>query len=253
MSEAPKVGDLLDVLRRYSRPVRLLVLLLLFPLLLLALRESYHWPNSWPTHALWLNLLIGIGVALVTFGLVLIDPEEKASLDQLPETKPVMQESLKYFKLEKQLAAGRKDLIREVENPIRSGKLMLSDDEMSTLAAGPWEFDRIVHHLLMRYQTKPSIEERLRHVNQEKMILDTTGWKGSLASMHYSIEAVFDSTEDSKPPALSSPQLHLVREILNKLNNWKARLRRLLNLDVRGNKIIMNCQAILLGNRSKLH
>lgn len=242
-------GDLLDVLRRYSRPVRTLVLCMILPLLLLAGYETYHWPASWPTPAMWLNLLIAGGVVLAIYGLVLIDPDQKASLDKLPEVKPIMEDSLKYFKLERQLSAGRKNLILKVREQIKAkvNPLLLSDEDLGKCVSGPWEFDRIVHHLWARYKTKFSFSERMGHVKDEKLILDTTSWEGSLAPLHHAIEAVFDSNEDTQPPSLSEPEFQLINEILSKLNGWKTRLRRRLHLDIRGDGIIKNCQAILRG------
>jgi len=242
-----KPSELLDLLGRFSRPVRVVVVCIILALLLLAGYKSYHWPASWPTAAMWLNLLIAAGLSLVIFGLVLINPDQKTSLNMLPEDKPIMDDSLKYFKLERQLSAGRKDLIRKVESQIGAGQLTLSDEDIRKCASGPWEFDRIVHHLWVRHQIKTSPSERITHVRNEKLILDRASWEGSLAPLHYAIEAVFDSTKDSKPPSLSEPESQVMKEILSKLNGWKTKLRRLIHLDIRGEEIIKNCQAILPG------
>jgi hypothetical protein len=245
MSEWLKIGDVLDVLRRYSRPIRFLALLVLFLLLFLFAHESFHWPGSWPTRDWGLNLLITAVLTLVVFCLVLTDPEDKASLDRLPETKPVLEESLKYFRLERPLERGRKDLIREFERRIRDRELVLLPQDLSKCAASPWEFDRIVHHLLVRYQANSDIEVRMGHVQGEKLLLDLKNWKGSLAPIHYAVEAVFDSSENREPPVLAKANLGLITEIHEKLNNWKTRLLRLAGLEIRGNKIIKNCQALM--------
>ena len=247
MSDFLKPGDLLDVLRRYSRPVRILLLCLIIPSLLLAGYEIYHWPARWPTPAIWLNLSLGVVLILVILVLFLIDPDQKASLDKLPEVKPIMDDSLKYFKFEKRLSEGRKDLIRSVESHIKAGQITLSNEDMGKCAGGAWEFDRIVHHLLVRYKIKPSYAERMEHVNNEKLILDRASWKASYAPLHYAVEAVFDYAKDSQPPALSEPEYLVIDDILGKLNGWGTRQRRRFHLDISGEGIIRNCQAIRIG------
>jgi len=246
-----KYGEVLDTLRHYSRPVRILVLCVFLILLLLTGHERYNWPAGWPTQAMWLNLLIALGLILVISCLVLTDLDQKPSLNMLPEVKPITGHSLKYFKLERRLGAGRKDMIREVESQIRAKGFSLSNEEMQRCAGGPWEFDRIVYHLIVRYQTDLDYAERMRGVRSEMLILNTTGWEGSLAPLHYAIEAVFDWSEDRQPPKLTEPDYRLITEILRKLNGWKTRLRRLVHLDTRGDKIINNCQ-VILGGREQI-
>jgi len=170
-------------------------------------------------------------VILVLF---LIDPDQKASLDKLVEVKPIMDDSLTYFKSDRRLSEGRKNLIRSVENQIKAGQLTLSNQDIRKCAGGPWEFDRIVHHLQVRYKTKPSYAEPMGHVNNEKLILDRASWRGSYAPLHYAVEAVFDYAKDSQPPTLSEPEYLVIDDILGKLNGWGTRLRRLVQLDISG-------------------
>ena len=132
MAESPKsidsVAGLLDLLGRYSRRDRLLVLFVVIPCALLG-AHVYAWPGHWPTKTYWYNITLAAGIFLVILYLVLVKPDPQESVDELPEISPVMERSLKYFKLPKEMRRGRKQLIQEIDFGKTGYTLSLSDDQ----------------------------------------------------------------------------------------------------------------------------
>ena len=93
-----------------------LVLCVVIPPVIITVHYVYDWPCCSPTQAVWLNLILVVAGTAVLFLLMLVDQADRLSLDQLPDNKSVIEESLKYFKLGKKLTKEKKELIKDFEN-----------------------------------------------------------------------------------------------------------------------------------------
>ena len=249
MAESPKpidsVAGLLDLLGRYSRRDRLLVLLVVIPCVLVG-AHVYAWPGHWPTKVYWYNIVLAAVIIIVILYLVLIKPDPQESVDELPETAPVMDGSLKYFKLPRELRRVRKQLIQEIDfGKTGQNALSLSDDQQLKCAISRWEYDRIALYLFERYTARPEIEKRMKRVEKEAQILDTWGWRSSRVPLHYALESVQALFVEGRPPSLTGPQAELIGEIRDRFNHWRARVRRRLHREVEGKRIITMCEVIL--------
>ena len=247
MSEGSKIVDEgLQVLRGFPLPFRLAALVCLLVPAVIFLHAHYNWPH-WPVHdLLWMNWLGLAFLIIALFILVSYTPRPGMSIAELPETKPVFAESLKYFKEGPEQKGPRGDLLKGLQNAYETpgvrNSYELPPEQMQICATSAWDFDRIAFYLFERYKAKPAVEVRITHVRHEMRLLAT---RRCLAPLHYAVESVYPGLCENGPgPQFSEKDLEPFREILKELNNWTTRLRRAFTA-VRGQGIINNCRGLL--------
>jgi hypothetical protein len=251
MSEASKIVDeALGFLRGFPRPFRIIALVLLLVPFAMFLHDHYNWPYSGLVKdSVWMNSIGSVFIVAVLFILAWYSPRPAMSASQLPDTKPIFSESLKYFKEGPELKGPRGDLLKDVQNKFESSAdpnpFELPWEQMQACMVSAWDFDRVVFYLFERYRERSTLDERIRRVKHEMRLLNTRNWQGSLTPLHYAVESVYPGLFEKEPvPKFSSDQLEPFREILGKLNSLTARLRGLFT-GLRGEGIIKNCRSLI--------
>jgi hypothetical protein len=251
LSEPSKIVDeALGFLRAFPRPLRITALILLLIPFAIFLHGHYSWPyDGLVKGSLWMNCIGSAFVVSVLIILAWYSPSPAMSVADLPESKPVFSESLKYFKEGPSLKGPRGDLLKDAQNKFETSVLPnpyeLPKEQMQACIVSAWEFDRIVFYLFERYKAKAAPEERIKRVKHEIGLLETRAWQGSLVPLHYAVESVHPGLlEGSMAPAFSDNKLAPFRQILVKLNSPTSRLRGLFT-SPRGKGIITNCQSLL--------
>jgi hypothetical protein len=189
------------------------------------------------------------------FILVSYTPDSVMSVADLPEKKPVFADSLTYFKTGPKLEGKRGELLKALQNEfvadVPGNKYLLSPVELIDCITSPWDFDRIVLYPFERHKANASPEERINRVKYEISLLGTRRWTGTLVPLHYAVESVYPGLFANRPaPTLSAAQLEPFRTILDELDSWLARLRRLFK-GARGKEIIKNCRELLVKSPQK--
>jgi exonuclease VII small subunit len=249
MSEPSKMVDGgVTFLRTFPPALRILVfILLLFPLALI-LNGRYNWPH-WPVHgSLWLNI-IGFAFLAIAFAVLLwYTPHPAMSVAELPEKKPILEPSLKYFKTGPELKGPRRQLLKIMQNAYVQGivpnEYELSAEEMQACSQSEWEFDRIASYLFERYKQPLTQDQRINRVGHEVRLLNAGNWTGSLVPLHYAVESVH-AVSSQNNSQIDKPQREIFEEILNRLDSWTARLSRVYKDGKRGEKIVKHCREIL--------
>jgi len=244
----------IEVLRRFPLAIRIVALICLLVPSVIFLYAHFNWPY-WPVHnSLWLNVIGLVFSVLALVILVSYSPRPRVSVAELPETKPVFAESLKYFKEGPELEGRRAQLVKgmqaDYETSASPNRYELSPEQMKACITSDWEFDRIAGYLFERYKSKPAGDERIKRVRHEVRLLATRSWKGTLVPLHYAVESVFPGLldADGSVPQISEEQLEPFRDILKGLNTVTARLLAPFT-GLRGRKIIGNCRMLLDSGR----
>lgn len=251
MGEPSKIADeILSVVRSFPRTLRITLLILLLVPAGIFLHGNYNWPyDGLVRGSLWMNCVGSAFLVTVLLILFWYTPRAAMSVADLPESKPVFAESLKYFKEGPERKGARGELLKAVQNKFEIAKgpnpYELPNEQMQACMVSPWDLDRIVIYLFERYKAKPALEERIKRVNHEMRLLQTREWKGSLIPLHYAVESVYPgSFEGGMVTKFSDEELEPFREILRRLYTPIARLLGLFT-EIRGKGIIKNCQKLL--------
>jgi hypothetical protein len=223
MSEPSKIADeALAFLRGFPRPLRIAALVLLLVPLAIFLNGHYGWPHDGLVKdSLWMNCIGSAFIVALLLTLAWYSPRAAMSVAELPESKPVFSESLKYFKEGPELKGLRGDLLKDVQNKFETSAgrnpYELPQEQMQACMVSPWDLDRIVFYLFERYKVKPTLEERLKRVKHEMRLLQTRTWQGSLIPLHYAVESIYPGLfEAGMVPKFSNEQLEPFRKILKK-------------------------------------
>lgn len=249
MEPSKLVDGAVAFLRGFPLAVRMVVSACLVVPLIVVLHGRYDWPH-WPVHnSVGLNVIALVFLVAAFFTLISFSPRPGMSVAELPETKPVFSDSLRYFKTGPELKGMRGELLKRLQNAYEtaaaSNKYLLPAEKMMDCQTSQWEFDRIAFYLFERYTARPAPADRIQRVNYEVALLDTRGWTGTLVPLHYAVESVYPGSFEQNPaPTLSPSQLEPFRKILIALDSWPARLRRPVK-GARGKAIIMNCRRLL--------